>query len=91
MVVELTQSLHAKDGSGNIFRGGVTLVIDLNSRQVTYVVRKRINQPARLAHQQQFQDERAQSMQDKYRGLRAMASEPFALVHRSIDGGGHEH
>ncbi|MBH8609965.1 S8 family serine peptidase [Pseudomonas mohnii] len=91
MVVELTQSLHAKDGSGNIFRGGVTLVIDLTSRQVTYVVRKRINQPARLAHQQQFQEERAQSMQDKYRGLQAMTSEPFALVHRSIDGGVHEH
>ncbi|EJM74800.1 S8 family serine peptidase [Pseudomonas sp. GM55] len=90
MVVELTQSLHAKDGSGNVFRGGVTLVIDLTSRQVTYVVRKRINQPARLAHQQHFQQERAQSMQDKYRGLRAMAGEPFALVHRSIDGGGHE-
>lgn len=91
MVVELTQSLHALNGSGNVFRGGVTLVIDLASWQVTYVVRKRINQPARLAHQQQFQAERAQSMQDKYRGIRAMASEPFALVHRSIDGGNHDH
>ncbi|MGJ7518039.1 S8 family serine peptidase [Pseudomonas baetica] len=85
LVVELTQSLHAQDGSGNVFRGGVTLVIDLATWQVTYVVRKRINQPARLARQQQFQAERAQSMQDKYRGLRAMASEPFALIHRSGD------
>lgn len=85
LVVELTQSLHALDGSGNVFRGGVTLVIDLATWQVTYVVRKRINQSARLARQQQFQAERAQSMEDKYRGLRAMASEPFALIHRSGD------
>lgn len=81
MVVELTQSLHALDGSANVFRGGVTLIFDLVSSQVTYVIRKRLDQSARLAAQRQFQMTRAQALQDPHRGLGAGADEPFAQLH----------
>ncbi|WP_397453329.1 S8 family serine peptidase [Pseudomonas sp. NA-150] len=82
LVVELTQSLYAKDGSRRVFRGGVTLLINTGSCQVAYVVRKRLDQPARIERQQQFQDTQMQAMTDKYRGLQGLLAEPFALLHR---------
>jgi len=86
LVVELTQSVYAKDGTGLKFRGGCTLIIDMNARAVSYLVRKRMNQPARVARQYAFwsaQDSGKVEFMDNYR-IRQQSAEPFALLHGAV-------
>ena len=83
LVVELTQSLHTKDGSGQVFRGGVTLILDLTKRQVSYMVRKRFDQQARVSAQQAMHAARVQTMSNPYAGVAVATAEPFAMLHRA--------
>ncbi len=83
LVVELTQSLHASDKSGLVFRGGATLLVDLTKQEASYMVRKRIDQPARVTRQQGLWAQRAEEQGDNYSGLAMSTAEPFAFLHRA--------
>jgi hypothetical protein len=84
LVVEITQSWIPADGSGK-FRGGCTLIIDLDRRRIRYVVRKKVGHADRMSGQAAFQarmaaDDLASNYFDDPAGRR----EPFAFMHRSI-------
>ena len=81
LIVELTQSLHSKDGTGLVFRGGASLVIDLVTRTVTYMIRKRFDQPSRVTQQQSLWQQLVQDRGNNYDGVSGVVSEPFALLH----------
>jgi hypothetical protein len=70
-------------GSDFIFRGGCTLVIDLHSRQIRYIVSKDIESAARLEAQRRFLFERdSESLGATYFAL-GSRDEPFAFLHRN--------
>jgi hypothetical protein len=83
LVVELTQSLHAQDGSNLVFRGGATLIVDLVGISVAYMVRKRVDLPARVSRQQALSADRIQERADNYWGVEQENAEPFAFLHRA--------
>ena len=83
LVVEITQTWHAAKKSGHPpIRGGVTLLVDLETHDVRYFIRKRLDQERRYHAQLEF----ASSLADA--SLRAtyfsdpLGREPFALIHR---------
>jgi len=84
LVVEITQSWFPADGSGK-FRGGCTLLVDLEKRAIRYVVRKRVGHPDRMQAQKAFQMEMAQgNLHFNYAGETALRREPFAMLHRGL-------
>ncbi len=84
LVVEITQSWLPDDGSGK-FRGGCTLIIDLEKRAIRYVVRKRVDHQGRFEEQQGFQLALAENnLSSNYFGDAEMRREPFALMHRRM-------
>ena len=83
LVIEITQSWLPSGGS--IFRGGCTLIIDLEKRSVRYVVRKRVAHLGRMQAQAAFQMELAKTNSGfSYYGDRGALREPFAVLHRQI-------
>ncbi|KAI5912185.1 S8 family serine peptidase [Thauera sp. 2A1] len=82
LVVELTQSLTACDGSRMKFRGGATLLFDLNTQSAVYMVRKRFDQVARVTRSQAAWQAQMDAAGNNYTGLAAQAREPFAFLHR---------
>jgi len=66
-----------------LFRGGATLIIDLRDGKVRYVIRKRINDPDRLAFQRAFLAMGTDSLALTYRGANA-GDNPFAMTHRGV-------
>jgi hypothetical protein len=84
LVVEITQSWLPADGSGK-FRGGCTLIVDLEQRAIRYVVRKRVGHPDRMQEQEKFQMKMAQrDLGFNYFGGSLEKREPFAMVHRGM-------
>ena len=83
LVIELTQSLYATDGSGMVFRGGATLLFDIGKGAITYLVRKRVDQQARVSVQQALWESSNLEQPNSYSGWAADAAEPFALLHRA--------
>ena len=83
LVIELTQSLHADDGSGMVFRAGATLLFDIGKGAITYLVRKRVDQQARVSAQQALWADRRAAQPNSYSGLATHDAEPFALLHRA--------
>jgi hypothetical protein len=81
LVVEITQTF--RPSAGGRFRGGCTLLIDLATGDVRYMVRKKVKSPERLASQLQFGVDAVDGLHANYvveiRGPR----EPFALMHRA--------
>ena len=77
----------AEDGSKPgtfIFRGGCTLVFDLNGLQLKYVVRKLIDDKERLKRQRDFRTgEGGASLRATYFGAQSQ-NEPFALLHSDV-------
>jgi len=71
-----------------IFRGGCTLVVDLNSSEVRYSIYKNVDSDSRMARQRTFQTGQTGNVGS---GLRAtyfssqLRHEPFALLHRSAE------
>ena len=82
LVVEITQSLHTTDGRDLTYRGGATLIIDLNRGQASYMVRKRVDQVARVSRQQALWSQVDDINSDNYTGWGWSGSEPFALLHK---------
>lgn len=69
------------------FRGGCTLLIDLETRQVRYCIGKRITSESRLDGQRRFlAKQRDGSLHATYFGDPRMRrqAEPFALLHRPV-------
>jgi len=82
LVVEVTQTFRPR--SGGRFRGGCTLLIDLEKNRVRYFVRKRVSNAGRLSSQLQFQQEFALSneLRANYFASSGLGAEPFAVLHR---------
>jgi hypothetical protein len=81
LIIELTQSMHAKDGSDLVIRGGCTLIVDRNTSMVIYMVRKRADQAARMERQQALWANYRPSLRDIYSASGGWGAEPFALLH----------
>jgi hypothetical protein len=84
LVVEITQSWLPAGGRGK-FRGGCTLIIDIEKKTIRYVVRKRVGHPIRMQNQERFQMEMAQgNVGFNYFGEAVVRREPFAMIHRGV-------
>jgi hypothetical protein len=82
LVVEITQTWLPDDGAGK-FRGGCTMIVDLEKRAIRYIVRKRVGHPERLRAQEQYQMSMAEGdLGFNYFGNSLTKSEPFAVLHR---------
>ncbi|MCP3447201.1 hypothetical protein [Bradyrhizobium sp. CCGUVB14] len=74
---------HRSRGADFTFRGGCTLIIDLHSARVRYIVSKDILSASRLEAQRRFLFEReTESLGATYFGLDSR-EEPFAFLHRN--------
>lgn len=81
LVVEITQSWVPEGGEK--YRGGSTLIIDLEKNRLRYVVRKRVGHAQRIAGQQGFRMALADtSIRSNYFDDIARGREPFAMLHR---------
>ena len=81
LVVELTQSWSRPNGDK--YRGGSTVIVDLEQRRLKYVVRKRVGHPQRIVNQQGFRMSMADmSIRSNYYDDIARGREPFAMLHR---------
>ena len=81
LVVEITQSWTPEGGPK--YRGGSTLIIDLEQNRIRYVVRKRVGHAQRIANQQGFRMALADlSIRSNYYDDIARGREPFAMLHR---------
>jgi hypothetical protein len=72
-----------------IFEGGCTLIADLRRLKILYCIRKNLNSAGRLERQIDFwQGLRGESLQGTYLASRDLAGarEPFALLHREMEG-----
>lgn len=65
------------------FRGGATLIIDLRDGTLRYVIRKRIDDNARLDAQRTFTQAANSGLAMTYRGPREQDN-PFAMIHRGV-------
>jgi Subtilase family len=83
LVVEITQSFRPKAMPGARFRGGCTLIIDLATAEVRYLLRKKVDNANRLAGQMQFALETSDALRSNYFDDQTAAREPFALMHRA--------
>ncbi len=81
LVIELTQSLRSKDDEQLVIRGGCTLIMDLSKGEVTYMVRKRADQFARVERQRALWAGRDPAIHDLYRTNGGWGDEPFAFLH----------
>lgn len=81
LVIELTQSLHGTDDPTFVARGGCTIIIDLNRSLITYMVRKRADQTARVKRQQALWANKSPTLRDIYTASSGWGSEPFAFLH----------
>ena len=54
LIVEVTQTWRSKTPGGAAFRGGSTLIIDLDNAVASYLVRKRVDHGGRFAAQNEF-------------------------------------
>ncbi len=70
-----------------IFRGGCTLILDLNTMQLRDAIKKDIADEARLERQRQYRQGLMTdgSLRATYFKALKDAEEPFALLHRSFD------
>ncbi len=83
VVVEITQTWTPANGTGQRYRGGCTLIIDLEHRSIRYCVRKRVGNPDRIADQNSFQLAMSgSSLRGNYFDPFAPVREPFAVMHR---------
>jgi Subtilase family len=80
LVVEITQTF--RPDKGGRFRGGCTLLIDLATAQVRYLLRKKVRSAERLNNQMEFAADSSGGLRSNYFAAGAQSAEPFALMHR---------
>ncbi len=83
LVVEITQTFRPADNPDGRFRGGCTLLIDLATAKVRYLVRKKMDSAERLASQLGFAADTASGLRTNYFTDDAALREPFALMHEA--------
>lgn len=81
-VIEITQSWHADAPSTLTFRGGVTLLADLETRAVRYMIRKRLDHQERFTQAQAFAAAPDGALRGNYYNFQSQTREPFAMLHR---------
>jgi hypothetical protein len=81
LVVEITQTFRPTDRPQARFRGGCTLLIDIATAEVRYLVRKKVDSAWRLAAQMGFADDAADSLNANYFTEDTGSREPFAFIH----------
>jgi hypothetical protein len=64
------------------FRGGCTLLIDLATAEVRYLLRKKVKSADRLASQMSFAADAGDGLRANYFSGEGSRAEPFALMHR---------
>ena len=79
LVVELTQTL--RTANQDPYRGGCTLLIDLEKRAVRYFVRKRLTSPDYVSTQLKYRVALSDNLRASYFDEPPGGREPFALVH----------
>jgi len=85
LIVEITQSFRPSDRPDLRLRGGCTLLIDLATAEVRYMVRKRVQSPDRLASQLEqlkLARDAPGGLRSNYFASKPAADEPFAVMHR---------
>lgn len=80
LVVEITQSFRPKGMPGVRFRGGCTLIIDLATAEVRYMVRKKVDSPWRLQNQLGLAAA-STDLGANYFADETAGREPFAMIH----------
>jgi hypothetical protein len=86
VVISMTQS-GRRDRAGKPFRGGCTLILDLNTFELKYNILKPVIDPPREKKQEAFMRARGGSLRATYFGDGAQG-EVFAALHRDYEGGG---
>jgi hypothetical protein len=81
LVVEITQSFRPKGMPGARFRGGCTLLIDLATAKVRYMLRKKVGNADRFARQLAFGADASDGLHANYFAGDPRVREPFALMH----------
>jgi hypothetical protein len=82
LVIEITQTWHPAQPDGIRFRGGCTLLVDLDTREIRYLIRKRLFQKARMEEQMDFGARAASSgLRGAYFAGADRHGEPFAVLH----------
>jgi len=81
--VPLAPAPGPEDGGTFDFRGGCTLILDLHTLKLKYVVKKLIDDSdGRLTRQRAYRTgESGASLRATYFGRQAANNEPFALLH----------
>ena len=82
LVIEITQAFYPDTVSSKPFRAGCTMLIDLETSSVRYLVRKRLADDKRLAQQIAFRLDTSASSGNPYFEEPPGSSEPFAMLHR---------
>ena len=81
--VPLAAAPNQEDGETFDFRGGCTLILDLSTLKLKYVVKKLIDDSdGRMTRQRAYRTgEAGASLRATYFGRQTRNSEPFALLH----------
>jgi hypothetical protein len=85
LIIEITQTWHPVEPGGDRFRGGCTLLVDLDTLAIRYLIRKKVLHEGRMQEQMQFGARAASAgLRASYFGPTArQRSEPFAMLHGS--------
>jgi hypothetical protein len=81
-VIEITQGLRLEPPHSGRFRGGCTLLVDLEEGEVRYLVRKRVDSAVRVEAQMDFRQSLRDELRDTYFAGSLPMAEPFAMLHR---------
>jgi len=87
LVVEITQTFRPSAPDSGTFRGGCTLLIDLEEtnpeKRIRYFVRKRVGSSERAEQQKEYSQHIAQTLRAAYFDDPDGGKEPFALLHQN--------
>lgn len=81
LIIEMTQRWMPADMPGQALRGGCTLICDLDTAEVRYVIRKRVGHKDRANNEIKFRGALADS-EGASSYFTGSAAEPFAMLHR---------
>lgn len=82
LVVEITQTFRLAEPGRHRLRGGCTLLVDLETKEVRYFVRKRVASPERLDRQLALRASGDAGLRGTYLDDALNDREPFAMLHR---------
>ena len=81
LIVEITQTFRPDQVLDGPYRGGCTLVIDLETGEVRYCIRKRVTSTERMSQQAAYRRQFQNSVRMQYFDEPPAGNEPFAMLH----------